>query len=353
MATWGSNVAFWQFLEHTIVHRTALYVHLLPFAARILDAPPSVVQRNDDSSTPFNEQEEHVQLAIREALAGHEPAPPPQKSPEVVVAAMTQEISSVLDEYIALTSTIQPSRSPTQIVSDENSGGEPEGIMRLADLARFRAHTKRKDSTQQPATSSVYRPDRSSSSGGGGPTSGGGKRSPPIVIPVLVERTVTGTSPNHEGVGLDRKRSTLSRQRAQYGVGEGQNQQQHHPHHNHPPSKKRPSGGVAGSNVPEVIEMRPVGMVRSPGDAQPIWEHQHQVVAGHSSTVNNVVRHNSTTNSNSNSNNNNNSSSKLITVSVANSTSGRRQSKEKEKDKASRRKSVDSLNDDENIMLLK
>jgi hypothetical protein len=295
------GLAFWQFLEYTIVYRTALYVHLVAFAARITD----IAGKKETAVT--SEMEEEVQASIRRTLSGNDAIT--QKSPQLIFAEISQEIQAVLDEYILMSNTLQPSRSPTTIVAEEGSAGEPEGILRLADLARFRAHGKRKDSSQP--SGSHHQPDRSSSSGGGG---GGihvsGKRSPPIIIPVMVERSENEMKPSVIPVltdhVLDRKRSTLMRQRAQYGLGEGHNQHDHH--------------HQANLQIPQAMEMMQI--IKATAD-----DH----------TVNNL-------NKNVKSNN-----SKIITVSVLNT---RKHSKDNLMS-LHRPHSLDSLNDDEEISLLK
>ncbi|OQV23294.1 Protein unc-80-like protein [Hypsibius exemplaris] len=328
------GLAFWQFLEYTIVYRTALFVHLVPFAARILDTPSSSPTKKLETS--LSEQEEQVQASIRSALAGNDNNGP-SKAPELIFTKISQEISTVLEEYIAMSSAIQPSRSPTTIVAEENSIGEAsEGILRLADLARFRAHGKRKDSTQ--VSSVIHHADRSSSSGGG--NAAPGKRSPPIVIPVVVERTepleANKANSEEQQVGLDRKRSTLIRQRAQYGLGEGNSQ-------HHPPAKKRTPGAGPANERSEAMEMMQI--LKGSGATTTLPSVREQL----DHVTNNVVPPTiaTTTRNTNSSSNNSNSNSKVIPVSVVNS---RKQSKDKT---AHRRQSVDSLNDDENIKLLK
>ena len=223
-----------------------------------------------------------------------------------------------------MSAQLHASRSPTQVAADENSQGE-EAVMvhRLADFARFRAIGKRKDSTLQMA---MQIRERASSSAA--PNTG--KRSPPMVIPVTVERTdetkptVNVISPNVKetvsqpgGPLLERRRSNLTRQRAQYGMGDH--------HRSTPKSASLKANNVSGGEMkdegpPEMVEM--------------VQLKKPHVDFAVDHMANNVG---------------NNTAAKVVTVSMVNS--NRRMSKEKYI--PVRRQSVDSLNDDEQVSLLK
>lgn len=281
---------------------------MAPFASRVIV--------NESVRSGCSDQELAVQSAISEALLGSVPA---ERSDDVILVQIAQETNSLIDEYTIMTQAPPPSRSPTQVVGEEGSQAESEAVHRLADFARFRIG-KRKESLNLDHSHS-----HSHSS-----SSHGGRRSPPIVIPVLIEKSESNAMENKvvrsqshsqtnptataAGMGLDRRRSIgLTRQRAQHGE-----------HGNFQEKLQAAMRKGNSSEIPEALEM--VQLARPP------------VVTVKEENVNAI--------------NKNNVNSKVITVSVVHSArpSSIREIQYKERD---RRNSVDSLNNDEEVSLLK